>query len=179
MIIAGFDTETTGLKADKGDRIVEICCIKIDTDKGWEQDSKIIEQRINPRRLVSPEAMAVHGITDAELAEAPFIEDCVDELLEYLSDVETLVAHNMDFDALFLMTELERIGKPFPELEGFCTMIEGRWATGTGKVPSLQELCFTCGVDYDVDEAHAAKYDVERMLDCLRWGVEKGLYKLA
>jgi len=57
-------------------------------------------------------------------------------------------------------------------------MTEGRWATGTGKLPSLQELCFCCGVEYNPDEAHAAIYDTQVMMECVERGVKEGWYTL-
>ena len=128
MMIAGLDTETTGLNPDKGDRIIEVCVVKVDTEG---KSHAVFEQRINPRKQISPEASAVHHIYNEDLEDAPFF-----------------------------------------------TMENGRWATGTGKLPSLQELCFTCGINYDPEKAHAARYDVNRMLECLFVGLRKQWYTL-
>lgn len=173
--IAGLDTETTGLHPAKGDRIVEICVVKVDTEG---KSHEVFEQRINPRKQISPEASAVHHIYNEDLEDAPFFEDIADELSAFLSDVDLLVCHNLAFDGEFIVSEYERVKKPVPDVQGFCTMETGRWATGTGKLPSLQELCFTCGINYDPEKAHAARYDVNRMLECLFVGLRRGWYSL-
>jgi len=58
------------------------------------------------------------------------------------------------------------------------TMTEGVWATHDGKKPSLQELCFACEVEYDPALAHAAAYDVDKMMDCFFKGLEWGYFEL-
>lgn len=181
MKLIGLDTETTGLKADKGDRIVELCAIKIDTDLDPSDScyATYLVQRLNPRKQIAPEAEAVHGISNDDVAECPYFEDFADQLSEFLADGDWLIAHNLHFDGSFLVAEYERISKPVPDITGFCTMENGRWATATGKLPSLQELCFCCGVDYDIEKAHAAQYDVEVMLHSLLKGLESGWYELA
>ena len=176
MKITGLDTETTGLHPDKGDRIIEVCAIQVDTET---KEKKLFERRINPRtKQIAPEATAVHHITNDDLVDEPFFEDIADELADLLDESDLLVCHNLQFDGSFLIAEFERMSKPVPDVEGFCTMETGRWATGTGKLPSLQELCFTCGVTYEPEKAHAAKYDVKKMLECLFLGLRKGWFNL-
>lgn len=182
--IAVIDLETTGLHYDKGDRIIEISLIRATIGPGYKMGIKKFcgeigyEQRINPRRSVAPAATAVHGITEAELEHAPFFEDVADDILSYLDGVSVLVAHNMDFDGPFFANEVMRVGRDLPGFETFCTMESGRWATATGKLPSLKELCFTCRVDYDDSKAHAARYDTLVTLKCLGYGLQNGLYQL-
>ena len=53
-------------------------------------------------------------------------------------------------------------------------MAESRWATPDGKWPKLGELCFACGVNYNADEAHAAEYDVNKMMECFKKTQELG-----
>jgi len=178
MKIAGLDTETTGLKPEKGDRIIEICAIKVDTAPGVTDRTSLFLKRLNPRKQIAPEATAVHHITNDDVADEPFFEDIADELSEFLSDADLLVCHNLAFDGAFLVSEYERVKKPVPDIEGFCTMETGRWATGTGKLPSLEELCFTCGIPYEHEKAHAAQYDVDRMLKCLFIGLKNKWYTL-
>ena len=178
MVIAGLDTETTGLHPDKGDRIIEISIIKVDSEDDWSRTMPEFNTRLNPRKVISPEASAVHHIYNEDVDDCPFFEDIADELSLYLSDVDLLVCHNLQFDGSFLINEFQKVKKDVPDVEGFCTMETGRWATGTGKLPNLGELCFTCGVEYNPEEAHAARYDVIKMLECLEVGVNNGWFKL-
>lgn len=183
--IAVIDLETTGLDFDKGDRIIEVSLIKARVNPDFSlgvvknADGTIgYEQRINPRRSIAPAATAVHHITDEDVAECPYFEDVADQMLAYLEGVQVLVAHNMDFDGPFFAKELQRVGKPVPAFHTFCTMENARWATATGKLPSLKELCFTCGVPYDEIAAHAARYDAVVTLKCLGFGLKESLYVL-
>lgn len=182
MIITGIDLETTGIDHKKGERIIEISMVKADTDTWGTPASPTwdnYDRRCNPRRAISPGAMAVHHITDEMVESEPYFEDIADEILKFLEGTEVLVAHNMDFDGPFLASELERTGKDVTiEPKLFCTMQNGRWATAIGKLPRLEELCFACCLDYDKEAAHAASYDTDRMMRCLMRGLEQGLYTL-
>jgi DNA polymerase III epsilon subunit-like protein len=91
---------------------------------------------------------------------------------------DLFVAHNLDFDAGFLLNEYSLIGKTLPNVNGFCTMEEGRWATSNGKKPNLGELCYCLEVDYNPDEAHAALYDTYKTAECFFKGVRLGGYNI-
>jgi len=178
MKISGIDLETTGIDHSKGERIVEISIITADSED-WSKQWKTFEWRCNPRKPIQAGATAVHGITDVDVASSPFFEDIVDDVLKACEGTDVLVAHNMEFDGPFFASELERVGKDIEgEFKLFCTMQNARWATGTGKWPNLGELCFACGVDYNPALAHGALYDTDRMMRCLRHGLNKGWYVL-
>ncbi len=107
-----LDLETTGLWA-AADRIVEIAAVRF-RESGEVIDT--FQSLVNPERLNSPGAYAVHGITDQELAQAPRASDLLPELLTFLGNAESapVVAHNASFDAGFLGTELKRAGLGVP-----------------------------------------------------------------
>ena len=178
MILTGIDLETTGIDHSKGERIIEISMLKVDS-KDWLGLWKHYDARCNPRRHIQPGATAVHHITDDMLEGEPYFEDIADDILKFIEGTDILVAHNMDFDGPFLASELDRISK---DVEGspklFCTMQNRRWATASGKLPNLGELCFACGISYDSEEAHAASYDTDRMMQCLKEGLAQGWYVL-
>lgn len=178
MILTGLDLETTGIDHAKGERVIEISMVKVNTEN-WELAWSTYDSRCNPRRHIQPGATAVHHITDDMLEDEPYFEDIADDILKFIEGTDVLVAHNMDFDGPFLARELDRISK---DVEGsprlFCTMQNGRWATASGKLPNLGELCFACGILYDPEEAHAASYDTDRMMQCLKVGLAQGCYVL-
>ncbi|WP_165231446.1 exonuclease domain-containing protein [Aquisphaera insulae] len=101
-----FDLETTGLFA-RIDRVVEIAAVRF-TEAGEEIGR--FERLVNPGRPMAPAAQAIHGISDADLADAPGAWEVLPEFLDFLGDDRTtaLVAHNAWFDAGFLGTELRR-----------------------------------------------------------------------
>ena len=103
-----LDTETTGLSAETGDRIIEIGCVELVARKLTGNNKHFY---LNPERDSHEEALKVHGITREFLQDKPKFEVVVDELLAYLEGAE-LIIHNAPFDIGFLNKELERVGKP-------------------------------------------------------------------
>jgi DNA polymerase-3 subunit epsilon len=174
MIAASLDIETTGF-CEPEHRIVEI---RIDL-LNVEQRKAIwsYEQRINPLRNMPADAQRVHGISGAELSDKPAWEQIGPVVKKILDKADFLVIHNAEFDANFLNMEFQRIGLPKMTQPSFCTMENGIWAAPTGKKPSLQELCFACGIEYDPALAHAAAYDVDCMSQCFFKGLDWGFFQ--
>lgn len=181
MIIGGFDTETSGLLAPEH-RFVEVCLIQYDYDPatGWATERDVYVQRIDPQRPIDAEAQRVHGISPSDLVGKPKWDEVAPILVGKLDQCDVVVGHNeLDFDLPFLIKELERINVELPNFTPFDTMIEGRWATGEGKAPNLKELCWASGETYIDAEAHAAEYDVRRMMGCFFFGLKRGVFSLS
>ncbi|WP_342234587.1 3'-5' exonuclease [Inquilinus sp. OTU3971] len=179
MTVINFtDIETTGLEQAKGHRIIEICCstyIAATRKKVFTWT-----KRINPMRSIDAKAQAVHKISLADLAGCPTWDVVAPDVAKILGRTALLVAHNGNsFDFPFIGMELMRIGITPPDIQSFDTMVEGRWATATGKVPTLGELAYACDVPYDPEAAHAAEYDVDVMAECFWRGVDFGFFKPA
>lgn len=106
------DTETTGLEAGDGDRIIEVGAVEVVGRRlGAEWRSYC-----NPEgRSSHPEALKVHGLQDDFLAGQPTFAQVREEFLDFIRGA-TLVIHNASFDLGFLDKELERCGK-YPPLE--------------------------------------------------------------
>jgi DNA polymerase-3 subunit epsilon len=103
-----YDTETTGLKADR-DRIIEIAAYDPALDRTFESF-------INPGCPIPAEATAIHRITDAMVAEAPDFSQVAADFIEFCSGDVVLVAHNNDtFDIHFLRHEFRRSNLQMPE----------------------------------------------------------------
>lgn len=177
MVITGLDLETTGLHFLKGDRIIEVCFGLYQGDSTGIKHLKTVNQRINPQRAIAEDAQRVHGISYEDVKASPTWADYSETAESILARTDLLVIHNADFDTPFIYGEMERVGRKVGrQIPVFCTMENGRWATFDGKNPSLKELCWALGIDYDVTAAHAADYDVDRMMECFRKGIELGLY---
>jgi DNA polymerase III epsilon subunit len=101
-----FDTETTGLEPESGDRIVEIAGIR------FKDKAKIatFQALINPHRPISDAAFAVNKITPQMLQDAPGIEQIMPKFLDFIQG-SCLCAYNAGFDLGFLNNELKIIGK--------------------------------------------------------------------
>ena len=164
MKICVIDTETTGLSFEIGHRIIEVAalCVNLDTYKAVSK----FEQRINPERSIDPKASLIHGITSSDLRGKPAFEKVEPDLTEFISNCNLLIAHNLKFDAGFLLGEYALIDKEFPNIDVYDTL-ECRWATPMGKPPSLKELCFACDIEYDESRAHSALYDVVVLTKCV------------
>lgn len=177
-VAAGFDIETTGLKAEDGHRTIEIALQLWDVVAKEQKFSW--RRRINPMRSISADAQRVHGITLSELAAEPEFVAVAPLLVKLMDRCEFIVAHNgIGFDLPFINCELKMNGQATIAKPVFDTMLHGRWATAMGKVPNLGELCFACDVPYDTSLAHAADYDVDVMMKSFFRAVEWGFFDLA
>jgi DNA polymerase III epsilon subunit family exonuclease len=113
---AVIDLETTGLDYDK-DRIVQIAIVEV-SFKG-----KIISSwssYVNPERTMS--STHIHGLTDDDVKDAPTFKELLPMLKEKLEN-RILVAHNYEFDGMFLENQMKTEGELFNASEHphFCT----------------------------------------------------------
>lgn len=151
-----LDTETTGLDPAEGHRIVEIACIELANHLPTGQ---VFHRYVNPERAVPPEAQAVHGLTDAFLAQhAPFAA-VADDLLAFLAE-DPLVIHNAEFDIKFLNAELRRIERPPLACAVVDTLSLAR-RRNPGAPASLDALCRRFAIDNSAREKHGARLDCE------------------
>jgi DNA polymerase-3 subunit epsilon len=152
-----LDTETTGLSAADGDRIVEIGCIEYDNRR---PTGRTLHHYVNPQRSSHPDAVRVHGITDEFLADKPPFAAVVDEVLDFIAGAD-LVIHNAAFDVGFLDAEFKRLDKPrTSRLAGRITdsLLMAREAY-PGKANSLDALCRRLEVDNSHRDRHGALLD--------------------
>ena len=178
MRIVGLDLETTGLKYEKGDKIIEVCLSGYDLVGTDLRHVETYTQRVNPLRTISVEAQRVHGITLEDLRTMPVWADIAPNIKRMLDEADVVVIHNEAFDRVFIEGEQRAAGHALETMLTFCTMDKGRWATYDGKLPKLGELCWTLDIDYDPSVAHAADYDVAKMMECFIKGLKLGLFKL-
>lgn len=152
-----FDTETTGLDPQSGDRMVEIGCI--------EMVNRVLTGRtfhayFNPERAMPSAAEAVHGLGDAFLANKPLFAERAEELLEFLGD-SPLVAHNAGFDFGFLNRELELCGLGEVSRERMVDTVAIARVRHPGAKLSLDALCTRYGIDRSHRTRHGALLDAE------------------
>lgn len=158
-----LDTETTGLSPEEGHRVIEIGCVELLNRK---LTGNHFHCYLNPERRVDPEAMKVHGITDAFLLDKPLFQDIVDDFIRYIRDAE-LVIHNAPFDVGFLNAELARIrGKG--RVEDVSTILDTLTMARKkhpGQRNNLDVLCKRYGIDNSHRELHGALLDAEILAD--------------
>lgn len=102
-----LDTETTGLYPEKGDRIIEIACIKIKNNKITK---KIFHKYINPERKISFQSFLIHKIPDKKLKEKPKFIQIYKSFKRFIKG-SYLIIHNADFDKKFILNEFNIINK--------------------------------------------------------------------
>ena len=158
-----LDTETTGLSADNGDRIIEIGCVELLNRKLTGNNLHLY---INPERDSHEDALRVHGISNDFLRDKPRFVEVADEILAYIEGAEIII-HNAAFDVGFLNKELELVGKP-----RFANFVSGITDTLVmakemfpGKRNSLDALCDRLDVDNSGRTLHGALLDAELLAD--------------
>ena len=158
-----LDTETTGLSAENGDRIIELGCVELFSRKLTGNDLHIY---FNPERESHEDALKVHGLTSDFLRDKPKFATLANDIVEYLRDAE-LIIHNAAFDVGFLNKEFELAG--LPPLRSFVGDVTDTLALAKtvypGKRNSLDALCDRFGVDRSNRTFHGAKLDAQLLAD--------------
>ncbi len=168
------DTETTGLDPRDGHRLIEVACLEL--QNGVRTGNEYVV-RINPERLVDPDAYAVHGISDADLVGAPLFAEVCGELLAFIGD-DPLVIHNAEFDLRFMNAELARLGFPAIPLTRAVDTLPMARRRFPGAAASLDALCRRFGIDTSARVKHGARLDAELLAEVyleLTGGRQKGL----
>ncbi len=158
-----LDTETTGLEAKDGHRIIEIGAIEIVSRRITERR---FHQYVNPERECDEGALAVHGINRQFLEDKPKFCDIVDDLIAFVDGAEVII-HNAEFDVEFLDAELARIGRNrFTEycMKIICSLRHAR-EQHPGKRNSLDALCERYAVSNSHRTLHGALLDAGLLAD--------------
>lgn len=158
-----LDTETTGLSAEGGDRVIELGCVELVNRKLTGNN---LHFYFNPGRDSHEDALKVHGISNEFLRDKPKFVSVVEEILSYVEGAEIII-HNAAFDIGFLNKELELAGqKPFTTyVEGVVDTLVMAKQMYPGKRNSLDALCERLGVDNSGRTLHGALLDAELLAD--------------
>jgi len=156
-----LDTETTGLDARAGDRIVEIACVEL---LNHLPTGRRFQSYVNPERDISAGAYDVHGLSGDFLAGQPRFADIVDAVLGFLDDAP-LVMHNAEFDLGFLNAELARLERPLlAPARAIDTLAMAR-RKFPGAQASLDALCRRFAIDNSARDRHGALLDAELLTE--------------
>lgn len=166
-----YDTETTGKEHNKDHRIVEIALVEL--DNGVET-GRYFHTLINPERDIPDEVVAIHGITNAKVANAPRFREVMDKIVDFIRGA-VLVAHNAEFDEKFINMELERAKSE----ESFWSIVADTKDTldmsrrlWVGKDPvtqknykhKLDDILDRCGIDRTDRVLHGALIDTQLLV---------------
>ncbi len=158
-----LDTETTGLNAKLGDRVIEIGCIELLSRSVTERQ---FHRYVNPGRAIEEGAVKVHGLTADFLADKPKFADIAAEFIDYVSGAE-LIIHNAAFDVEFLDQELALAGRK--KLSEYVAGVVDTLAIARelhpGRKNSLDALCERYGVNNSHRTMHGALLDARLLAE--------------
>lgn len=156
-----FDTETTGLLPLQGDEIVQIAAVRI--VNGRRVEGEVFDTLVKPRRGIPLSSTDVHGITEAMVAEAPFIEEVAARFHKF-AEGAVLIAHNAPFDMEFLRRAEAKLGFGFdnPVLD---TVLLSAVVYGQHEVHSLDALTHRLGITIPEEARHTAIGDTVATAD--------------
>ena len=166
-----LDTETTGLSAENGDRIIEIGCVEL---LGRKITGNHFHHYLNPQRDSHEDALKVHGISNEFLRDKPEFSVIASDFLSFIAGAEIII-HNASFDIGFLNKELERLnlGRLTEHVAGVTDTLSMAKEMFPGKRNSLDALCDRLGVNNAARTLHGALLDAELLADvyiCLTRG---------
>jgi DNA polymerase-3 subunit epsilon len=158
-----LDTETTGLNAKLGDRVIEIGCIEIMSRRVTDRH---YHAYLNPERDIEEGAAKVHGLTREFLADKPRFAEVAGDFLDYVRGAE-LIIHNADFDVEFLDAELglAGLGTLSEHIAGVVDTLAMARELHPGRKNSLDALCERYGVDNAHRTLHGALLDARLLAE--------------
>lgn len=158
--ICFFDLETTGINISK-DRIVEISILKVYPNGKEETYTK----KVNPTIPIPAETTAVHGISDADVADAPTFKDLAKEVHQMIKDSDLGGFNSNRFDIPLLAEEMLRADVDFDmksrhsiDVQTIFHKMEQRTLSAAYK--------FYC--DKNLDNAHSAEADTKATYEVLK-----------
>jgi DNA polymerase-3 subunit epsilon len=107
-----FDCETTGTDRVT-DQVIELC-----VQRGLTDDAPSQTWRIKPTAPIHPGALAVHGITPADLEGCPSFAEVADAIAAVFAETDVIVGYNIAFDIDMLQAEYTRVGRPMLDFTG-------------------------------------------------------------
>ena len=159
-----LDTETTGLEAELGHRIIEIGCVEVVNRK---LTGRHFHQYINPEREIDEGAQQVHGISLESLADKPLFADIAQEFIDFVAGAE-LVIHNAPFDVGFLDVELDLLSNKIGKINQHCQVLDSLILARQmhpGQRNSLDALCKRYFIDNSQRDLHGALLDAELLAE--------------
>lgn len=157
MLEVALDTETTGMDPFSGDRLIEIGCVELNNHL---PTGRTLQLYINPERDIPADATAVHGITNAFVADKPIFSQVYSEFIDFIGDSK-LIIHNAEFDMRFLNWELKTIGHAGLKWSRVIDTLAIARKKYPGSPANLDALCRRFDIDNSGRTYHGALLDSE------------------
>ncbi len=158
-----LDTETTGLYAAQGHRVIEVAAVEVINRRLTKNH---FHYYLNPDREIDQGAQEVHGISLEFLQDKPRFADIVDDLIAFIADAE-LIMHNAPFDVGFLNAEFGLLG--LQPVESVVVKVTDTLRIAKDMRPgqrnNLDALCKHFGIDNSRRTLHGALLDAELLAD--------------
>lgn len=156
-----FDTETTGLDPNQGDRITELGCVEV---IDCIPTGRTFHAYVNPQRSIPKEVVEITGLTAEFLADKPLFEEVAQDFVDFVGDA-VLVAHNAGFDRGFINMELARMGLDIYPDDRFKDTARLARAKFPGSYVSLDALCKRFEISLDTRDKHGALIDARLLAE--------------
>ena len=156
-----FDTETTGLLPQQGDEVVQIAAVRI--VNGRRVEGEVFNTLVHPGRTIPAASTAVHGISDAMVADAPGVVEALTRFHRF-AEGAVLVAHNAPFDMAFLRRAEPAIGKRF-DMPILDTVLLSAVVFSQHAEHSLDALTQRLGITISEEARHTALGDAVATAD--------------
>jgi DNA polymerase-3 subunit epsilon len=158
-----LDTETTGLYASQGHRVIEIAAIEIVNRRPTNNSFHFY---LNPDREIDPAAQEVHGITLEFLQDKPKFTEIASDFFAFVKDA-TLIIHNAPFDVGFINMELGLIERPPIEsvVANIIDTLKMAKDMRPGQRNSLDALCRFYNIDNSQRSLHGALLDAQLLAE--------------
>lgn len=152
-----FDTETTGMDPETGDKLVEIGAVEL---VNHIPTGVTFHRYINPQREVPDDAFKVHGLNYEFLKNHPTFDNIVDEWIDFVGDA-VLVAHNASFDMKFINFQQKELGRITYGMERVVDTLEIARKLYPGARNNLDALCRRFNIDNSARTLHGALLDAD------------------
>lgn len=159
-----LDTETTGLDPAQGHRLIEIGCLEL---VGRRLTGRSFHYYLNPEREVDAEAVKVHNLDNAFLADKPLFASIAADFLAFVKGAE-LIIHNAPFDIGFLNSELKRLDPALGVMTDYCAVLD-TLAMARARHPGQKNTLDALVKRYEIPprdrQYHGALLDAEILAD--------------
>jgi len=166
-----FDIESTGLNVAT-DRIVEISMIKV-SPSGIPDTTNKVEvktRRINPTVPISPEAQAVHGISQEDVANEPTFRQIAKSLAQFMEGCDIAGYNSIKFDIPMLAEEFLRAGVDFDFRKRKLVDVQNIFHK---KEQRTLKAAYRFYCDKDLEKAHSAEADTMATYEVLEAQLDK------